>query len=203
MRADDVEQSGPFEASLMSVVGTEFLTWLYFFGENQGFEVGNSVTLQLSTLPDYRASVRAGKLHHCKEVLEAIYSGARIQTLALEVDVKGAPYSFALSSDGFVGQLRERVSEDALDQSTAGPSEPEEKHEHEEEAMLMLRMSLLDEVEKLIAHAFGTFVQRRADQGLFAKDLSEIRSRVEEALQKQKRYVGERRPPLPDSSVHA
>jgi hypothetical protein len=200
MRADDIEHTNPQDAPFMSVLGTEFLTWLYFFGENQGFDVGNSVTLQLSALPDYRASIRAGKLHHCKEVLEAIYSGARIQSLALNIDVNGVSYGFTLSSDGFIGQVKEQISRDMLDQATQ-TAHVEDKHEYEEEASLMLRMSLLDELEKLVAQAYNNFVQRRADPMTFAKDISEIKSRVEEALGKQRRFVGEKRTQFSEQST--
>ena len=182
MRADDQDKSAPPPKAGASpsdklFIGPEFLTWLYFYLEEEGFEltVGEDVVLfaigkrtVLTTLDEQgaRVALTGPDLDDSGELITAVRRGAFIDMLSLQLAISERVYEVSLTADGGFTVKVPDLSSDGEDEAPKRIDPID---------MLDLRLMVLDDVERVIDDLFQRFVTRRLARAWHTEDLSAIR----------------------------
>lgn len=181
-------------------LGPEFLTWLYFFLEEEGFEVdvegeqarfaiGKRAVLKVLDSSGSRVTLAGPDLDDSGELLHAVRRGALIEGIALQMALGERVYEITLTgSDGGVAlKVPDLFSKDEpADDDDGGDEEraPRPRARRPDAAdVLDLRMLCLDDVERVLDDLFRRFVTRRLARAWHSEDLSTIRSTVATRLQ--------------------
>ncbi len=203
MRADDQDKSAPAPNAGSRPVdkaflGPEFLTWLYFFLEEEGFEVdiegeqarfaiGKRALLKVLDASGSRVTLSGPDLDDSGELLHAVRRGALIEGLSLQMALGERVYELSLTgSDGGVAlKVPDLFSKDepAGDEVERDPEQPKPRSRRPDAAdVLDLRMMCLDDVERVLDDLFRRFVTRRLARAWHSEDLRTIRSTVASRL---------------------
>lgn len=207
MRGDDQDKSAPAPPAVQRIadklfLGPEFLTWLYFTLFEEGFEValpdafppgsevpdggivrfavGKRVTLKPQDLSGPKVALSGPGLDNNGEVLQAVRRGALVESLSLDTAIGNRVYSYTLNgADGSLSGVKlpdlfSEPEEQGLDGETPKQKRPRLPFD----AMLELRMSCLDELERVIDALFARFVTRRVARAWQTEDVRAIKKRV-------------------------
>ena len=185
-------------------LGPEFLTWLYFTLFDEGFEiavpeafpagsgtdapeggvvrfaVGKRVSLKPHDLAGAKVALSGPGHDNNGEILQAVRRGAMVESFSLDMAVVNRVYSFTLNATdgGLTGvklpDLFSEPEEEGLDGETPKAKRPRLPFD----AVLELRMSCLDELERVIDALFTRFVTRRIARAWVTEDVRTIRKRV-------------------------
>lgn len=200
MRADDQDKSAPPPGAGTRPVdkaflGPEFLTWLYFFLEEEAFEVdvdgdrvrfafGKRAVLKTFDASGARVAISGPELDDSGELLHAVRRGALIEALSLQMAAGERVYDLVLTgSDGGVSlKVPDLFSKDepADTDADAGEDAPPKRRARRPDAadVLDLRMMVLDDVERVLDDLFRRFITRRLARAWHSEDLKTIRSTV-------------------------
>lgn len=198
MRADDQDKSAPPPGAGTRPVdkaflGPEFLTWLYFFLEEEGFEVevdgepvrfaiGKRAVLKTLDASGSRVALSGPELDDSGELLYALRRGALIEGLALQMALGERVYDFTLTgSDGGISlKVPDLFSKDEPPDEESGAEEaPKPRARRPDVAdVLDLRMLVLDDLERVLDDLFRRFITRRLARAWHSEDLKTIRSTV-------------------------
>lgn len=201
MRADDQDKSAPPPGAGTRPVdkaflGPEFLTWLYFFLEEEAFEVeiegdtvrfaiGKRAVLKTLDASGSRVALSGPELDDSGELLYAVRRGALIEALSLQMATGERVYELVLTgSDGGVSlKVPDLFSKDEPPDEDAGAdgedAAPKRRARRPDAAdVLDLRMMVLDDVERVLDDLFRRFVTRRLARAWHSEDLKTIRSTV-------------------------
>lgn len=202
MRADDQDKSAPIPgAGTLPAdkvfLGPEFLTWLYFHLEENGFSVdvggeevrfaiGKRTVLKVFDSSGARITLAGPDLDDSGELLHAVRRGALIDTLALQLVLGERVYELSLSGpDGGISlKVPDLFSaeEDAAEPvgfDDEKPKRPRPRPRQVDAAdVLDLRMLCLDDVERVFDDLFRRFLTRRLARAWHSEDLSSMRSTV-------------------------
>jgi hypothetical protein len=192
MRADDQDKSAPAPKEGARPIdklflGPEFLTWLYFFLESEGFEatvsgelvrfaIGKRTVLS-SPEEGARVALSGPDLDDSGELLQAVRRGALIDVLSLQMAMGERVYEFALTSDGGISGLKLpdlMTGEDG--EGGTGARRPDAAD------ILDLRMMAHDDVETVVDDLFSRFVTRRLAGAWQSEDLRSMRRAVATGL---------------------
>lgn len=197
MRADDQDKSAPIPGAGTNpadkvFLGPEFLTWLYFFLEDVGFEVvvegetvrfamGKRAMLKVLDASGSRVSVSGPDLDDSGELLHAVRRGALIEVLTLQMALGERVYDLALS--GMDGGITLKVpnlftKDDPESDDDDQPDAQPRSRRADAGDVLDLRMMCLDEVEGVLDDLFRRFVTRRLARAWHSEDLGTMRSTV-------------------------
>ena len=155
----------------LSFLGPEFLTWLYFHLDKLDgrLSIGNRVSLRPMNNEEQKVSISSPNLEDSGEFLQAIRSGAYVESLALDLVIDERIHSFTLNAlDGSLSGVKTQ----GLDKST-GDSE---------EAEIMIRMSNLDEIEDVLKKIFARFLELRLGVTFMSEEVKAMRESVAEGL---------------------
>ncbi len=183
----------------LTFLGPEFLTWLYFYIDQEGGEikagkpearitVGKSILLKPLANPDMRVAILSPMLDDSGEVLQAIRAGAHVESMALDVVVGEHIHCLTVNgTDGSLSQVKTRYlfAEQESKMDLAGfdePSQGPKKKKLTDEESVLIRMSALDEIEAIVDSLFQKFLLRRLGQSFVQQDLTAIRLSVAEGL---------------------
>jgi hypothetical protein len=185
-------------------LGPEFLTWLYFTLFDEGFEmalpdafppgagsdapdggivrfaIGKRVTLKPQDLSGPKVALSGPGLDNNGEVLQAVRRGALVESLSLDLAILNRVYAFTLNAaDGSLSGVKlpdlfSEPEEQGLDGETPKQKRPRLPFD----AVLELRMSCLDELERVIDALFARFVTRRVARAWQTEDVRAIKKRV-------------------------
>lgn len=196
------------DPSALSFLGPEFLSWLYFhLDEKKGeikfseyskekiaFEdsfrmcVGNRAALRPLIGTSASVTVTGNALDDSGEVLQAFRAGALVDALSLEVHFSQTVYTFLVyAKDGSISQFKsqqpfaEKIQSPFYDKRE-DEAEIEDSAELEDEGNLLIRMSALDEAEKILDALYRKFLERRIHQAFVSHDLTNMRRSVQEGL---------------------
>ena len=197
MRADDQDRSAPPPPSTpgadKAFLGPEFLTWLFFELEAEGWELdvpeafadesatdptvvfamGNRTTLTTLDATGAKVTLSGPDIDAAGEVLHAVRRGALFEALELQMSVSGRVYRFTLR--GLDGGLSGVVFPDLLsDEADDGASRAKIHFDD----LLSLRMMCLDEIEAIIDALYRRFITRRLARAWHVEDLSKLRAHV-------------------------
>lgn len=213
MRADDQDKSaaapnaGTRPADKL-FLGPEFVTWLYFYLQHEGFEVeladafsgprnapednlvrfavGRRSTLKSLDGTGARVSISGPGLDDSGEMLQAIRRGAFIDVLALQMQIGERIYEFSMYADGGIGSVKlpdlMTPSSEAVDVDEDDMDAPGARGRRRRGAdvgeILSLRMSCLEEIECVVDALFQRFVTRRLARAWATEDLRAMRAAV-------------------------
>lgn len=191
-------------------LGPEFVTWLYFTLFEEGFElalpdafpasteapdggivrfaVGKRVTLKANDLAGPKVSLNGPGLDNNGEILQAVRRGALVDVLSLDMAVGNRVYAFTLNaSDGGLSgvKLPDLFSEPEEDEGALvldGDQKKQKRPRLPFDAVLELRMSCLEELERVLDALFARFVTRRIARAWQTEDVRAIRKRVATGL---------------------
>lgn len=211
MRADDQDKSAPPPNAGMRpadklFLGPEFVTWLYFHLQKEGFEIaledafpdrrtapdgdlvrfaiGRRSTLKTLDGSGARISLSGPGLDDSGELLQAVRRGAFIDVLALQMQVGERVYELSLNADGGISgvKLPDLFTQDGGEESDDEDAEerPRRKRRRGPDAadVLALRMACLDEVDAVLDALFRRFVTRRLARAWTTEDVRAIRKVV-------------------------
>jgi hypothetical protein len=201
MRADDQDKSAPIPGAGTQpadkvFLGPEFLTWLYFHLEDQGFAIevggeevrfaiGKRTVLKVLDSSGARITIAGPDLDDSGELLHAVRRGALIDILALQMVLGERVYDFSLSgSDGGITlKVPDLFSTDdekePIGFDDEKPKRPRPKPRQIDAAdVLDLRMLCLDDVEGVLDDLFRRFLTRRLARAWHSEDLSSMRATV-------------------------
>ena len=167
-------------------LGSEFLTWLYFFidkNDEVKLCVGRRVSLKSPSGSKVIAS--GNMLDDSGEILQAIQSGLVIESIALELVLDERVFNFTLNSaDASISQVK--IMDSFEDKETGNYYDSEDKNNSNEklddEENLLFRMSSLDDVEFIVDGLYHKFLKTRLSSEYVAKEVSLIRDVVIEGL---------------------
>lgn len=188
----------------------EFLTWLYFAaladhgvsidanamtkdGQEMNVVVGKKVALRDFDSSGVRVSLSGFGLSDSGEVLQAVWRGACVDTLSMEMSIGNRVYSFTLGVEGGVfnfklpdlftdpdegqaGQVGEVGSDGKEVKRKRRPKLPLED-------VIELRMQCCDELEDVIDALFAEFLRRRLDPETWVNDQQAISEAIANGLQ--------------------
>lgn len=199
MRADDQDKSAPPPGAGARPVdkaflGPEFLTWLYFFLEEESFEVevdgepvrfaiGKRAVLKTFDASGARVAISGPDLDDSGELLHAVRRGALIEGLSLQMALGERVYEFTLTgADGGISlKVPDLFSKDEPPDESGDPDDaaPKPRARRADAAdVLDLRMMVLDDLERVLDDLFRRFVTRRLARAWHSEDLKTIRSTV-------------------------
>jgi len=184
-------------------LGSEFLTWLYFYidqvqGEmlvsqlipkwptaHQTIRIRTGKRISLKTLAsgDTKISIACPALEDRGEVLQAIREGTYIDSLSLDLVLGERIHSLTIQAvDGAISQVKTSEVFHKLNNEDFDEEEKEIQHEVELETNILLKMANLDEIEDLLDGLFEIFLKRRLASAFIEKDICVIRQMVSEGL---------------------
>lgn len=209
MRADDSDRSAPApnagaRPADKLFLGPEFVTWLYFHLQEEGFAIalpdvtrgrtregdeevrfaiGKRSTLKMLDGAGLRVALSGPGLDDSGELLQAIRRGAFIDVLALQMQIGERVYEFSLHADASIGGLKlpdlltpgGESEGDDLDFDEEGPARSRRADLADH---VSLRMMCLDEVEAVVDALYARFVTRRLARAWSTEDLRSIRRAV-------------------------
>jgi hypothetical protein len=191
MRADDQDKSAPppkagARPADKLFLGPEFLTWLYFFLEEEGFEleigtdvvrfsIGRRTVLTSLDAQTARVALTGPDLDDSGELVTAVRRGALIDLLSLQIAISERVYEVALRSDGGFSVKVPDLSSDGEDG---------QKKRIDAADLLDLRMMVLDDCERVMDDLFRRFVTRRLARAWHTEDLSSMRRVVASRLKR-------------------
>lgn len=201
MRADDQDKSAPAPGAGSRPVdkmflGPEFLTWLYFFLEDEGFDVdvdgeqvrfaiGKRAVLKVLDASGSRVTLSGPDLDDSGELLHAVRRGALIDGIALQMALGERVYELTLTgSDGGIALKvpdlfsKDESSDDDPDEGNNVDAPKPRSRRPDAADVLDLRMMCLDDVERVLDDLFRRFVTRRLARAWHSEDLSTMRSTV-------------------------
>lgn len=211
-QAEALRRPSAAMASDKLFLGPEFLTWMFFHLETEGFAfdaeeltggtvptspgdtvrfaIGRRVTLKAFDASGTRVTVAGPGLSESGEVLQAVRGGAMIDTLALEMAIADRVYSFSLraADAGISGVKMTDLLED-MDEPEDAIVDPLEKGKPAKkkpklgiEEALFLRMAGLDEVEAVLDALYARFLGRRLASAFADEDIASMRKTVKVGL---------------------
>jgi hypothetical protein len=222
MRADDQDKSAPApkgEQSRLgpgadkSFLGPEFVTWLYFHLEDNGwmldlgtptrkgapalgtvgFAMGEKAVLRPIDAAGARVTLAGPDLDDSGELLQAVRRGALVDTLELQCAISERVYKFTLrASDGGLATVKlpdlfSEPDDDEPDGLDPLPGEAPKKKSRPKvgfDELLSLRMACLEEIEAVIDALFQRFVTRRVARAWQSEDVHAMRQRVASGLKR-------------------
>lgn len=191
MRADDQDKSAPppkagARPADKLFLGPEFLTWLYFFLEEVGFEldvgddlvrfaIGRRTVLTHLDAQGARVALTGPDLDDAGELFTAVRRGAFIDLLSLQLLISERVYEVSFRADGGFSVKVPDLTSDG-----------EDGHKRRLDAadLLDLRMMVLDDVERVMDDLFRRFVTRRLARAWHTEDLKSMRRAVADRLQR-------------------
>jgi hypothetical protein len=204
MRGDDQDKSadappdakgGPVEKAFL---GPEFLTWLFFYlEENQlevevdgrvvGFSIGRRLVLSTLDNTGVRTTLAGPDLDDSGELLQAVRRGALIEHLSLQMALGERVYELTLNGkDGGVASLKipELFSKDdeVPTEEDTGTGKAKRSRKPDAGDILSLRMMCLEEVEEILDGLFARFVTRRLARAWVSEDIRSMRKMVAAGL---------------------
>lgn len=208
MRADDQDKSAeppPLPPGAdKSFLGPEFVTWLFFHLEGEGwmldlpeamgagrkegstvaFAVGEKAQLRTLDKTGARVTLAGPDLDDSGELLQAVRRGAFLETLELQVAISERVYTFTLrAADGGISSVKlpELPPMDSEEDPGADPTERKTRRPRVDD-LLTLRMACLEEVERIVDALFARFVTRRLARAWHTEDISAMRKKVASGL---------------------
>jgi len=170
-------------------LGTEFVTWLYFFLQEQNFEVelllesqkatvafsvGKRVLLRTVDGFGSRVALSGPGLDDSGELYQAVRRGAVIDLMALSMAIGERVYELVVHADGGISSLKLPTAlKDSEDNEGASVGIDD---------TLSLRSAAFDDVESVLDGLFSIFLNRRLARAWVEHDLNVLRSRVGDAL---------------------
>lgn len=187
----------------------EFLTWLYFAaladhgvtidanamakdGQEMDVVVGKRVALRDFDASSARVTLQGAGLNDSGEVLQAVWRGACVDTLSMEMAIGHRVYSFTLSVDGgiFNIKLPDLFTDPGDGQEKAGEVGADGKEVKRKrkpklpiEDIVELRMQCCDELEDVLDALFSEFMSRRIDPEAWVRDQQAIAKTISDGLQ--------------------
>ncbi len=192
-----------------SFLGPEFMTWLYFYLFEEGFElqlkeafpegaapegnivrfaIGKKVKLTAQDTGGPAATVDGSGLDNNGEVLQAVRRGALIKLLALDMAVGNRVYSFTLdgSDAGFSGMKLPDLFTDPNEDEAKDAVTGDKKLRRPKlpfDAVLELRMMCIAEAENVVDALFERFLHRRTGRTWQTDDMAMIRRVISRGLE--------------------
>lgn len=196
MRADDHDSplySSKNLHSRLAFLGPEFLTWLYFHITEQGdgkIALGKKIMLKPLAVDDIKVSVTGPALDDSGEVLQAVRSGAYVDTMSLDFVLGERIHSLTVSAaDGGISNAKTRQLFEIKDNGGGRFDEVASKGDFADESSILFRMSNLDEIEDLLGQLYAVFLGRRLAQAFVSQDIATIRQSVTDGLKAKLPHV--------------
>jgi len=213
MRGDDQDKSAPAPSSPAAdkiFLGAEFLTWLFFHLEDEGwatvlkdafpdretappgdevrFAMGTRTALKTIDKSGIRVNLAGPQLDDSGELLQAVRHGALIDSMDLQMAIGDRVYGLTLKAgDGGLSSVKfpdlftEPDENFDADDEDEGDGRPRRRGPSLDD-VLALRMSCLDEVENVIDALFSRFVTRRVARAWQSEEMKSMRKKVAAGL---------------------
>jgi len=218
MRPDDQDKSAPAPKHVTQVadkdfLGPEFLTWLYFHLEDEGwdlhlpdafadkdiapegervqFAMGKRAALHPLDDAGAKVTLNGPDVDGGGELFSAIRRGAFIDSLSLVMALDSRVYEFTMSSKdgGFSGvKLPDLFTDPDEDQPLFDDDKkkkPAAKPKLPLDAIIDLRMSCLDELESVVDALYSRFITRRLARAWLSEDVKHMKDVVQTGLKER------------------
>lgn len=187
--------AGAFDKGFL---GPEFLTWLYFYLDENDYDivcseafdgirdsppggvvqfaVGKRTTLSPLDLDGAKLSLSGPGIDDADEVLAAVRRGALIMTLELQMAIGERVYTFTLrGKDGGISGAK--LPDLGVDEKAGERLDAAD--------VLSLRMSCLDEIDAVIDALYARFVVRRVATAWEQEDQARVRKKIRDTLRQR------------------
>lgn len=210
MRADDrqtetnLPRSIPLEKQFL---GPEFLTWLFFYLEEQewtvptaelgddcvrrftnphvAFAPGQKISLKAADGSNTKVALSGPGLDGSGELHQAIRRGAFIESLAVFMALDGHVHSFVINGmDGSLSgvKLPNLLADGETDEENNPATRGGKKLNLPVDEVVFLRAAALQDIETVLDGLFSIFLTRRLARAFVQEDLSRIRENVQKSL---------------------
>ncbi len=195
-----------FSISSKTFLGYEFLTWLYFHLEENGWELAipafdddtpdNKVKFSLGSKivlshesQGARVAITGPYIDHGGEMFAAVRRGASIQVLQLNMTIASQVYTITIEAKNRkitakIPDLFTAPTEKDLEKDNDKPEEGPRVGTLPLDAILDVRMACLDELEEVVDILYASFINKRIARQ-WAKSLSKIQVKVRDQLEER------------------